>query len=241
MTRRSEAGPLRRFLMRRVVPALALALIRGLDLTWRYRETGREHLERALASGRSVSGAFLHGRIFPLLAFMARTQNGRWISMCSKSLDGDAMARIEERLGYEVVRGSSGRDGLEAIVDMIRRVRERPGVGACLAVDGSRGPRGRVQGGIVSLAQRTGGQILPVTASARPAAILKRAWDRTLLPLPFARVEVVYGEPLPVPPRLRAPELARLRAELEERLVALQAEADRRAGFGDSEPVRAPL
>jgi lysophospholipid acyltransferase (LPLAT)-like uncharacterized protein len=241
MSNHSSAGLLERVLMRNVVPVFALALIRFLDATWRYRETGRENIDRALASPRPTVAAFLHGRTFLLMRFVSRPRNGRWLAMCSKSLDGDAMAKVEEALGFEVVRGSSGRDGLEAIVDMIRRVRADPTLGSCLAVDGSRGPRGHVQGGIIALAQRTGGSILPVTAAARPAHIFKKSWDRTMLALPFARVDVVYGESLDVPPKLQRAELEKLRAELEERMVALQALADELSGLGDQEPVRAPL
>lgn len=227
--------------MLHVVPPLALGLIRLLDWTWRYRETGREHLDRALIDPRPTIVAFLHGRTFAILCHTARASQRPWVSMCSKSLDGEAMARIEESLGLDVVRGSSGRDGLEAIQEMIRRVRASPASGAALAVDGSRGPRGRVQGGVVRLARWTGGSILPITASARPAWIFRRAWDRTLLPKPFARVEIAYGEPLAVPARLDARAAAALALELEERLVALQAVADRASGLGDEEPVRAGL
>ncbi len=241
MSQPHGAGPLKRALMRVVVPEVALALIRSLDASWRYRETDRHHLLAALDSGRPVIGAFLHGRIFLLLRFMSRRRNGRWLSMCSQSLDGDAMARVEQRLGFEVVRGSSGSGGLQALVDMIERVHSSPGLGACLAVDGSRGPRGRVQGGIVALAQRTGGLILPVTASARPAHIFRRAWDRTLLPLPFARVEVIYGEPFAVPARMKAAELKRWCTELESRMVALQARADQLSGSADEAGVCAPV
>lgn len=241
MSGASQAGPIKTALMRWVVPEIVLLVVRLLDLTWRYRETGREHLEACRASGRPVVGAFLHGRTVTLLRFWTRKSNGRWLSMCSKSLDGEAMAKVEERLGLEVVRGSSGRDGLQAAVDMIRRVRAADDLNPILAVDGSRGPRGRVQGGILALAQRTGGIIQPVTASASRAYIFERAWDRTLLPWPFARIEVVYGEPLDVPPGLRGGDLQRLAGELEHRFVDLQALADELAGFGDPEPVRAPL
>lgn len=228
-----RASPVRRFLMLRVVPGLALALLRGLDLTWRYRETGTENLRAALAHPDPTILGFLHGRTFTLLRHLTRPGRGRWVSMCSKSLDGEAMARIEERLGLDVVRGSSGRGGLEAIQEMIRRVRRTPGFGAALAVDGSRGPRGRVQGGVVRLARWTGGRILPVTASARPAWIFERAWDRTLLPWPFARVHVVYGEPIEVPSDLNAATAERLRRRVEAALEDLQARADAKSGFGD--------
>ncbi len=235
----SDVGPVKRFLMLFLLPELALLLLRFLDLTWRYRETGRRHLERALASKQAPVGAFFHGRTFLLLRFMSRSRNGRWLAMCSKSLDGEGMARIEKRLGLRVVRGSSGKDGLEAVVEMIRIVRRDPGLGSCLAVDGSRGPRGRVQGGVVSVAQRTGAWILPVTAAAKPAHILERSWDRTLIPLPWAQVHVVYGEPIEVPARLKSPAFEEIRADLEQRMVALQAKADALAGFGDIEPVAA--
>jgi len=161
--------------------------------------------------------------------------------MCSKSLDGDAMARIEERLGFEVVRGSTGTDGLQALIDMIRCMKGDPGLGACLAIDGSRGPRDVVQGGVIALAQRVGGVVLPVTAAAHPAWVHRRGWDHALVPLPFARVVIVVGEPLDVPPRLKPDELAALCRELEGRLGRARTEAEERlrAGGGDAKAGRA--
>jgi len=220
--------------MRRIVPALVLAVIRTLDATWRYRETGREHLDRSLTSSRPTVLGFPHGRTFTLLRFMSRRRNGRWLSMCSKSLDGDAMAKVEEALGLVVVRGSSGRDGLQAIVEMIRQVRANPGLGSCVAVDGSRGPRGHVLGGVIALAQRTGGQVLPITASARPAYILRKTWDHSLLPWPFARVDIVYGEPIDVPAKLTPAQFEALRAGLEEKMILLQRRADELSGAGST-------
>jgi lysophospholipid acyltransferase (LPLAT)-like uncharacterized protein len=238
MSKEDRASPLKRFLMTGVVPPVALAVIHLLGMTWRFRETGRQHLDGALADARPTILAFLHGRTFVMLRHVARM--GGWVSMCSKSLDGEAMARVEERLGLDVVRGSSGRDGLQAIQEMIRRVRRTSGPGAALAVDGSRGPRGRVQGGVVRLARWTGGTILPLTAAARPARILHRSWDRGLIPLPFARVDVVYGEAIELPEKIDAHMAQAMQIDLEERLVALQGRADELAGQGDSEPVRAP-
>ena len=222
--------PLKRLLMGRVVPILAVAWVRLLNATLRYHESGREHFDRARASGRPVIGAFLHGHMIALLGFMSRPGNGRWVLMCSQSSDGDAMAEIETRLGFEVVRGSSGSDWLQALVDMVRLVRADPGLGSCLAVDGSRGPAGRVQSGILSLAQHTGGSIVPVAAAARPALVFQKAWDRPIVPLPFARVDVVYGEPIAVPRRIRPDEAEGLRKQVERQLARLQIRAQELGG-----------
>ena len=74
---------------------------------------------------------------------------------------------------------------------------------------------------------------MPIAASAKPAHIFSRAWDRTLLPLPFARVVIVYGETMEVPARLTAEQFAALVADLEARILALQAEADGYSGGSD--------
>jgi lysophospholipid acyltransferase (LPLAT)-like uncharacterized protein len=129
--------PIKRFLMLHAVPPAAVALIRSLGASWRYTETRGQIMRDGLADGRPLVGAFLHGRLFPLLHFMSRGPSGRWLAMCSKSLDGDAMSRVEQAMGFEVVRGSSGSGGLEALITMIRAVRKNPTLCPCLAVDGS--------------------------------------------------------------------------------------------------------
>jgi len=231
--------PLRSFLLRRVLPPLAIVLYRLLGATWRYQEVGREAIDAAREEGQPFVGAFFHSRTFALLHFYSRDERDKWLLMCSQSRDGDAMAAIEEGLGYRVVRGSTGSGGGKALVAMIRVVKKE-GYSTCLAIDGSRGPRGVVQLGVLVLAQRTGGLLVPAAASARASAVWRSSWDRTVLPLPFAKVHVVYGEPMRIPPGLDEDELGRLRDELEQRLLDLHARADELSGFRDTEPLRVP-
>jgi lysophospholipid acyltransferase (LPLAT)-like uncharacterized protein len=235
----AKSRPIKRFFMLKVYPTLALGLIRILNWTWRIQESGREHLDAAVSSPEPAIAAFLHGRTFVLIHHMTKMPGAKWVSMCSKSLDGEAMAQLEERLGLDVVRGSSGRDGLEAIQEMIQLVRSKPGHGAALAIDGSRGPRGHVQGGIVRMARWTGGRILPITASANPAWIFRSAWDRTMLPLPFAKVEIAYGKPIDVPGKMNAAQMEEVRVQVEQSLLNLQQAANERIGFTELEPIQA--
>lgn len=238
MPKNSFNRGIKRFVMLTFVPSITLLFIRCLSWSWRIEETGREHIDASVAAPEPAIAAFFHGRTFALLRHMTQRTNGKWVTMCSKSLDGEAMARVEEGLGLVVVRGSSGRDGLEAIQEMIQLIRKTPGYGAGLAVDGSRGPRGHVQGGIVRMARWTGGRVLPITASAKRAIVFRRSWDRTLLPYPFAKVHIAYGKPIDVPRKLNAAQLEELRICVEEDLLELQKTADALSGFSDLEPIQ---
>ncbi|MCP4655767.1 MAG: lysophospholipid acyltransferase family protein [bacterium] len=242
MTEKAQRSrPFKQFLMRRVYPPLAIGLLRLLGFSWRYVGVRRHLLDEALASGRPLVAAFFHGRTFQLLHYMSLPGHGRWVLMCSKSLDGDLMSRVERGLGFQVVRGSSGSGGAKALVEMIRMVKKDPGLASCLAVDGSRGPRGIAQAGILSLAQKTGAVLMPVASSARPGYVLKHTWDRTTLPMPWARVHILFGDPIEVPRKLSPEQTGEILLDLENRLLELHREADERSGFRDTEPMQAPL
>lgn len=235
----SNRKPVRRFLNRHVLPPIALWTYRKLAGSWRYVTENERVLSDLLQGSRPIVGAFLHGRTFQLLYYFSRPERGRWILMCSPSRDGDFMSRVEEGLGFRVVRGSSGSGGARALVQMIKAQREDPHLSSCLAIDGSRGPRGVAQLGTLTLTQKTGGVLLPVAASTGNGWVCGRCWDRNVIPKWKAEVRILIGEPIEVPPGLDAEALEALRARLEQRLLAMHADLDARAGFTDSQPLRA--
>ena len=162
-----------------------------------------------LQGERPIVGAFLHARTFQLLHYFSQAGRGRWILMCSQSRDGDLMSRLEEGLGFRVARGSSGSGGARALVQMIKAQREDRALGSCLAIDGSRGPRGVAQFGTLTLAQKTGGVLLPVAASTADCRIYHKSWDRTVIPKRHAQIRILIGEPIEVAPRLDVSQLER--------------------------------
>jgi hypothetical protein len=231
--------PIRRCLLRHVVPPLATRFYRGLGISWRYVTENESTLQQLLAAERPIVAAFLHARTFQLLHYFSRPERGRWILMCSQSRDGEAMARVEEGLGFRVARGSSGKGGARALVEMIKAQREDRGLNSCLAIDGSRGPRGIAQLGILTLAQKAGGLLLPVAASSADSRIWQKSWDRTVFPKRGATVHIRIGEPIEIGAKLAAADTETIRANLEQRLLAMHAELDARVGFVDTEPMRA--
>lgn len=169
--------------------------------------------------------ALWHGRMY--LSIQAHRRQGI-VTMASQSKDGEWIARWLEANGYVVVRGSSSRGGGEALRQMVRQVRS--GRNAALTVDGPRGPARVVQPGVVQLARLTGAWILPITSSSSRPRYLA-SWDRYLVPGPFSRNVVGYGEPFPIPKEISdEAALGRIGAALD----AATAEADAAAGIARS-------
>jgi lysophospholipid acyltransferase (LPLAT)-like uncharacterized protein len=69
--------------------------------------------------------------------------------------------------------------------------------------------------------------------SAYPAITLRKTWDKTLIPLPFSRITVIYRKPWRVPRALGASEMEVWRQRVEETLNDMMSEADADTGYRD--------
>ena len=142
-------------------------------------------------------------------------------AMVSRHQDGEIVSRMVHHLGYETVRGSSTRGGTQAALELLDRLKS--GQAAAMICDGPRGPIHKMKPGTPYLAIQAGAVCLPTSSGASSAWIL-HSWDRFLIPKPFARVYIVFGEPiLPPPPDSDLNAFAR---QLEDQLNALTARAD---------------
>ena len=170
----------------RLLAAIVAAGLRLLGATWRLRITGHDPFA---AGDHPVLGALLH-RDFLVAAWHYRDR-GIHVGV-SRSRDGDRIAAVLRKLGYgEPARGSSSRGGALAQIRLLRVLDAHEHV--AVVVDGPRGPAGKPKPGIAQLARESGRPITPVTFHAS-RAIRFGSWDRAQLPLPFAKVEVRYGE-----------------------------------------------
>ena len=229
---------MRKWLVRKIGPPVARGVYHTLGRSWNYVTENEGTLTGLINGDRPVVGAFLHSRTFQLLHYFSRPNRGRWMLMCSKSGDGDVMTSVEESLGYRVARGSSGSGGARALAEMIKAQREDRQLHSCLAVDGSRGPRGIAQFGILTLARKTEGILLPVAASTPTCWVNPRSWDRTAIPKWRSTIHVFVGQPIEVPKQLDAAQAEALRLRLEQTLLAMHRDLDARIGFVETEPLQ---
>ncbi|TWT92816.1 DUF374 domain-containing protein [Stieleria varia] len=118
-------------------------------------------------------------------------------AMVSRSLDGELIVNALQHAKCVPVRGSGGRaskGGASAFRALVEHVEN--GQPAFLAVDGPRGPRGKVYPGAAKLSQKTRAAVLIAIAIPSRRIVIKKAWDRLQIPLPFSRVEITFCDPL---------------------------------------------
>ncbi|MCP4602511.1 MAG: lysophospholipid acyltransferase family protein [Proteobacteria bacterium] len=192
-----------------ILAFFASLLIRLLRLSWRVRLVGPEPdyetgpVVFCFWHGRQA-GLFAHPRPRPVAV------------LASLSRDGTLQARILRLLGFTVVRGSSSRGGaagLKGLLDVVGN-----GADAAFAVDGPRGPAFKVKSGAVLVAKQTGGCLIPINTRASSCWTFKKTWDDYQLPKPFARIEIIRGQPI----QTTRKEIAPLCASLETALKILE-------------------
>jgi len=167
-------------------------LMEALARSWRVEVVNPEIGQAVLTSGSAFVLVSWHDALLPVL-WHHRAR--RIAAVVSEARDGRYVARLAERLGFAVIPGSSTRGGRRALLGAIRTL--RAGVPVGITPDGPRGPRRVVKPGAVAAAAAGEVLILPVHAEGRPGW-RAGSWDRLLVPAPFARVRLVYGEPFRV-------------------------------------------
>ncbi len=188
---------------------LGRIVLRLCGLSWRVRYVRYAPFRAGRARSKPALFAFWHGRQLPLI----HTHRNEDVSvLVSRNRDGQYAANVLHSMGFHTVRGSSSRGGFEAIRSMAIVLRN--GFDAAVTPDGPRGPAESVKSGLAHISRLGNRPLIPIGASAWPAIRLA-SWDRFLLPLPFARVGIVEGRPIPAMKREDDPQHWKDRVETE--------------------------
>jgi len=143
-------------------------------------------------------------------------------AMVSQHRDGALVAGAFVAMGMAIVRGSSSRGGTQALRQAIEITRT---LHMAITPDGPRGPRRVLKEGVVYLASRTGVSIVPVACASNHTFLISGSWTDMIVPLPFGRTWMLYGEPIHVPPKIRREELAEYTREVQQAVDDLNDQA----------------
>ena len=218
------SGPRRFTLRQRIV----LRIIIGLGY-WAIRLIGptlrvcisREDGAQETLDQRPLIGSFWHSCIIPA-TYICRNLGVRVMS--SNSYDGEYMGRIIHKFGFVAVKGSSSRNAVRALLGLRRALGE--GWPVAFTLDGPRGPRHKVKPGPVALGRSSGVPLTMFHAAVDKAWVL-HSWDRMMIPVPFSRVLVRFGQLIRVPEDAGDEDVERYNGEL-------QASLDRVCEFAEA-------
>lgn len=204
-----------------LVGVLGAIFIRLLFSTVSIREIPDNYSKKLKRQGKNVIYAFWHS--FMLVPGYAARNLGIKV-LISRHTDGEYVTHISRQLGFDAVRGSTTRGGVDALLKMTRDTDK--GASFIITPDGPKGPRFIVQPGIIFLGQKTGLPIIPVSLGLTNYWELP-SWDRFRLPKPFSKALVIYGDPIIIPPKLEKSEREVYRKLLEKVLIEMGNEAER--------------
>lgn len=190
---------------------------RAWSLTLNYSRVNYEPVESIRKRKKPVIFAIYHGELFPLCCLHS---NEGVAVLVSRSRDGELIAGILARLGYNLARGSSSRQGLRALLSAARQMRKN-NTDVVFTVDGPRGPMHKAKPGIIYLASRSGASIVPVRVGMSTRYVFNNSWDRFSLPWLWSGCRVVYGRPYNVPGRLKTEEISAWTQDLNNKLKSL--------------------
>jgi lysophospholipid acyltransferase (LPLAT)-like uncharacterized protein len=197
--------------------ALTLSSLLG---TTRVQPVNAEAYEQFHRRGLPVVFALWHGRLLPPTY---RHRHKEIVTLASRSGDGEYITRVLHHWGFDVVRGSSSRGGDTALRELIRKVRS--GKSVAITADGPRGPREQMKHGVLQIAQITGAPLVAVGSAASRSWRLN-SWDSFMVPKPFSKLRVVYGDAVFIPRDVKAEGLPALAHQLERVMAQLTLEAE---------------
>ena len=213
-----------------------------VGVTTRWTRVNQAAIEPFLRGEGKMVGCIWHGR-FTLIHKMWKFGPGIPPArmLISRSREGGLVAHVSRTVGAEVIRGSAAKrgqqkGGLEALREMARHLDGGGVMG--MTPDGPRGPRMRAKRGPVQLAKIAGASLVPITWATSNRFVFD-SWDKFILPLPFGRGALIWGDPIPVPEDADAAAMDVIRLKLETEMNRICAEADRIAGVAVIEPAPA--
>lgn len=133
-------------------------------------------------------------------------------ALASPSKDGELISVPLERMGFEMIRGSSNQKSVSSVISLLKYLKRGYSLGT--PVDGPKGPAHKVKTGLLYLAQKSAVKIIPVGGAYTRKWILRKSWDQFQIPKPFSKIIYALGDPISVTEDMNLEDLA-LRLERE--------------------------
>ena len=166
---------------------LVYYIIMLIKLTLKIEIIGKENMEE----DKPYVLALWHNKVVATVLALGFIK--KRAGLASPSADGELISVPLEKLGYKMIRGSSGKNSVKGLVQLIKAVKEGYTIGTPL--DGPKGPRFEAKQGMMYVAQKSGRPMVFMGAAYSKKWVLSKTWDKCQIPKPFSKVVCVISEP----------------------------------------------
>jgi hypothetical protein len=163
-------------IIRRLLSIFATALAATIRCRW----IGEPIPERSVVM-------FWHGKMF---AGWYSVRDRKPVALVSKSKDGAYLAAVLASWGYRLARGSSKKEGMEALHQAMENIRNGDSNTLVITPDGPRGPYHQFKRGAFIGARELGLPLSMLSIQYESPIRFLKSWDRFELPKPFSRVTI---------------------------------------------------
>ncbi|MBE6468290.1 MAG: DUF374 domain-containing protein [Alphaproteobacteria bacterium] len=201
------------------------AIFAGKTTKWKIKGVD-EFIKNTKSSNVILVG--WHSRATMLPYFWNKYINARLSALVSPHQDGQIMAHFLKRFKINAVNGSSNEKGRQGALELMRELMN--GSNLFISPDGPRGPRMRMKKSPIYFAQKSGKPIYCVCFSSNKALIFEKAWDKTMILLPFGKGVFQISEPIYIPQNLSDEEFEQYRQKVENIAINLSINCDKEVG-----------
>ena len=159
--------------------------------TYRYKVYNREATDRLMAEKKKLVFSIWHNQLMCVIGF--RKSGYKIVTMISRSKDGGYFASLVESVGHRVVRASSSRGASQGTLEMLEEMDR--GYHGAMAADGPKGPQYKIKNGGLYLAKKADRIIVPLIFDCK-RFLRFNSWDKFIVPLPFAKIDMYFGDPI---------------------------------------------
>lgn len=183
----------------RIYAWLGGLIIRCIAWSCRFQIEGAEAFSEHSKRHRTIL-ILWHNRLLMMSEILRRfAAQFSYIALISDSRDGDMLAYIakQSRIGRSIrVAHDARAAALRTVIKELQKGNEI----LLITPDGPRGPLYKVKPGTILAAQKAKAQIIPMSWSANRYWTVG-SWDGLIIPKPFARISVTFGDPIMVQQR----------------------------------------
>ncbi len=171
----------------------------GPILTWSLRidVVGSENLSQAAAAGPCVLMLWHNRLLLSLYCMQKHGAHLQYAAVISNSRDGALLTGVLDKLKPMMhairVPAAARHRALKEMMDVLKENKRV----LVVTPDGPRGPRYKTKPGAVVAARATGAKIIPMSWSCSRYWQLG-SWDGLMIPKPFSKIRIVYGQPLEI-------------------------------------------